>query len=921
MYEKITGQDVTVQIESASADNWIPEGIAVSQGIYDLPIVTNPAAMTPMGMNKSGSFALTNAYQDITGWSAMGSLSGTVITGNKALVVAETGSIMIQASVSFSGGFFGFNLWSSGMVRIILNNEIIATKQGRSNVTLRKVVNVAAGDQIYIQAKGVRQNSFTDYPTISASGTKVEFSGYDQSAIDFEEGMAYAGDVGFYDDTWGRYVSSTHLKRGLPMTTAGEIEVDATTTGDGAGNYYTDESAYIYLSRGSASGPILAQTRVPMSVYEGSKVNWEGIFRVRRTGSKDEQTDDGVLTGLNVRFSIWGVGIVTDEYGVDSVQSQEIMFYQATLQSANSESEIMIEYTLPTLPDATVPEGVDSIFFTCSLVQVESELYSAGTFTTKKKSQNQGPTPPPTSTAEMKYFGWKHTNPLKLKVAPPSTVRRVTTHPLSRTGVAYKNPSVFTNVKANAKITFFGFPGTGCTVDVYNYNTTTSTRGTLIGSYSVAANATSTVTISPGSGVTAIELVKNGANDVYVESVLNETSDTLTTLKTQIRESTFTTINDDIAKISIISEEGDTGTATIDFCSATLDPFTSTVLDAGKVIRILGRHYGAGNQVKPAGWTGEAEYGTIFTGVVMEITTEYDYNEEPIIQVICYNAGDALEKSKPGVAFDTYEKYIPFLNKLGISAKINGMDIGGGRGEMPDKFQFSPSSYGEYELAKSLHMTRNTNKGYVFVNRYNQLEYLSEPKTTTPFVFTDGTASGDISYGQISKKRKSKQIVNQVELNENTLDAEDFIDTSIGGEDGPPADIRYPSERKRTATFRNEESVQEFGEISKQFDVVRGDGDLRRLYRNDLGEGFKQWADVLLDQNASPSLEIEDISVPVKGSDDIRKLSGLDLLDPVQVIYKGTTYTTKIREIEHTIIPGKWFVEYKFSTNGDKTMW
>ena len=55
MYDKITSEDVTIQIESGVEDNWIPDGIAVSQGIYDIPLVSSPASVTPMGMNKSGS--------------------------------------------------------------------------------------------------------------------------------------------------------------------------------------------------------------------------------------------------------------------------------------------------------------------------------------------------------------------------------------------------------------------------------------------------------------------------------------------------------------------------------------------------------------------------------------------------------------------------------------------------------------------------------------------------------------------------------------------------------------------------------------------------------------------------------------------------------------------------------------------------
>lgn len=919
MYDKITSEDVTIQIESSSVDNWVPDGIAVSQGIYDLQLVSDPSSVTPMGMNKTGNMSTGENWADVTGWTAMGSLPGTVIDSNESLVIAETGSIMVSISINFSTIYsptwFFFGTWSSGMVRLIHNDRVVSAKTARSNVTFRKVLNVMAGDKISIQARGLKGKESASYPNLLASGSNIKFEGYDNSAIDFEEGMAFQSDVGFFDDVWGRYVSPSYIKKGLPVVTHSSSSTSTSISGSPDFGYTATSDTTTSLTRGSASGPILAQTKVPIYVEPGAKVTWSGTFRVRRTGSYDEQTEEGTKTGLDVRFSVWGIGVSTDEYGVETITSQEVMFYEVTLQPSSSASTNMIEYTLPTFPEpATVPENVEYLHFTCSLVQTISDIYSAGTFT----DTTQGS---PKSSSEMKYFGWRHTDPLKITVTPPASVRRVTTHPLSRTGVAYKNPSVFTNVKPNATVTFFGFPGQATSIDVYNYNADTSTRGALIGNYSVASGAVNTVTISPGAGVTAIELVKASANDFYIESVINEVINTLSTLKTPIRESNFISINDDIAKVSSIREEGDTSTLTIDFCSDQLDPFTSDVLESGNIIRVLGRHYDEGDVKRPVDWVGEANYNEIFTGVIRRVTTEYDYTDEPIIQVVCYDAADVLEKSKVGVAFDSYEKYIPILNKMGINVLLNGFNVGGKYGKAPNKFSLRPSSYGEYEMARSIHMIRNTLRGYTFVNRYNQLELLKESKTNAPFVFTDGSLAGDISYGRISKKKDTNAIVNQLELNENTLDADDYRSQRIGGEDGPPGDIRYPSEKKRTATFTNETSVQEYGEITRSFEVVRGSGDLNKLYRNDLGEGFTEWATVLLDQNGIPLLQIEDITVPIKSSDDIRKVSQLELLDNVTIIYKGVSYSAKIREIEHTIIPGKWFVEFKFVSSGDQTLW
>lgn len=932
MYDKIGPEDITVQIESSSENNVIPDGIAVSRGIYDEPLYAGSSAVTPGGADKVGNVATTASWADMTGLAVRSGYPSTTINSNKYLVVGQSGSIIVSVAAKFSpqnasyyNGWMSLsftNYYSRGYIRILKNDIVIASASGTTSVTLNKVTNVLAGDKISIQFKGSKATSSSSFPTLYAEGTNFVFNNYDNSSIDFEEDMVYGTDKGFFDDAWGRYVSSTHLKSGLPQAVSGAIMIDDDNDGE-------DSRGYLELSRGNAAGPILAQTRHPIPVFPSSKVNFSGVFRVRQTGSKDEQTTSGIFTGLRVRFSIWGVGISKDEYGVESLRSQELMFYQVTLQAAQTEGTSFMEYTLPTISDATVPAtGVDYVFFTCSLVQDQEEHYSAGTFIDKKATAtaqdgNRRALPPPASTFSMRYFGWSHTNPLKLTIKPPTTMRKTTTHPLSRTEVAYKNTEAefFTNVKTGAQLTFFGMPGATAAINVYNYND--GVQGTLIGSFSALANERKTVTINP-TGAGGIRVVKSGANDIFVESVVNATSDTLTQIKTRQRVINLLDINSDISKISVLREEGDTCSITIDLDSDDLDPLISDTLHVGKIIRFVGRHYGVGDPVRPGSWVGEANYTTVFTGIIKQIKTEYDYEDNPIIQVIAYDANDLLERTKSGLSFNAYEKYIPILNRMGISAVMaNGFDVGGAYKELKtnEKFVYRPSAHGDFSLAAGLEMTRNTNKGYVLVSKDNKLKYFSELPTTSVLTFTDGTGTGDISYGKLVKKSDTSAVVNKLELNENTLDDDDYKNRSFKQENGPPSDFRYVATKKRTATFNNEDSIRLYGEFSRSFDVIRGDGDLKKLYRGDIGEGFDEWASSFLADRGVPQIQIHEFTVPIKSSDDIRKVCQLELLDMVSIIYKGETYNLRIREIEHTVRPGKWFVVFKFTPQNEMTMW
>jgi hypothetical protein len=224
-------------------------------------------------------------------------------------------------------------------------------------------------------------------------------------------------------------------------------------------------------------------------------------------------------------------------------------------------------------------------------------------------------------------------------------------------------------------------------------------------------------------------------------------------------------------------------------------------------------------------------------------------------------------------------------------------------------------------LAKALEMTRNTNKSYVFVNKDNQVILANSLPTEPKLIFTDGTAPGDISYGKISKKQDTKNIVNVLDLKESSLDPEDYKSRELSSDDGPPKDFKYVQTRTRTANYSREESIQAYGKFSKAFDVIRGDGELKKLYRGNVGDSFEGWADSFLSEHLEPALQIHEFTVPLKNSDQIRMISDLEILDMVAVIYKGESYNIRIKEIEHTVVPGKWFVVLKFSPTNEMTMW
>lgn len=903
MADGIDRRHISVQIEDSHEDNYVVDGIANSYGRYNLPLFVTPVVINPMKANKYGNQSLGDGEIKITGWSVASGFTSTNIVNN-ALVATQTGKVRIVFKSSISVSF------ASVRFQIKVNGKVVQAGSGSGSIS--KVILLSAGDIIEVYAtKAWHQTGwwlFSRPPavaTVNASGTSLAIEDYVETDFDFEEDMVYGAENGWYDDAWGRYVSPTYNKSGLPFVT----EAAVSTNSQGFNT--------IYLTRGSVSGPILAQSRYPIPVIAGSKVNFSGNFRVRKTGSKDEQTASGTKTGINVRFSLWCIGLTIDEYGVESIEPIEVMFYMSTLQAASSSDESMMEYTLPTIPDATIPAGMTGMYFTCSLVYTADSSYGAGTFSSKTSAKDTA-TNPPKSPGEMRYFGWSNANPLKIKVELPSTMNKVTEHPLSRTGFAFRGRKLFQNVKPGASITFFGFPGAASTINIYNYN---GAKQDLIGTFSSVANTANTVTVNPSGSDIWIE----STGDYFIESVSNPSSRSFTSMSNQIAKKTYSNIDADITKISIKREEAGTTSATIDFSSENMDPSVESSLlrnSLGKEIRILGLHYGDDYTDRPAGWSGDPLFDELLVGKISKTTAKYDYKNEPIVQVIVQSGQDRMSRMKTGAAFYDFSKYGQYFNRSGMDVLYRDFNWGGPVRASLDKYLLEPEAHGDFTFLDALVMTRNSNKMYFYVNAKNQL-IITDTLSHTGVHLSDDpvdTATDSIGYGKYTRKSDTQNVINQIITDEKALDTEDYKDRSLSA-DRPPDDLRYPSVKSQSGTHINEESANMIGTQSKTFPVIRRVESMHDLFYGKIGPGYKEWANELLSVLSNFDASIDEVNIPVRNNWHVYKVSQIDLLGYVTIKNKGTEEELKVRAIEHTIIPGKWFCTLSFAPNNQATYW
>lgn len=438
--------------------------------------------------------------------------------------------------------------------------------------------------------------------------------------------------------------------------------------------------------------------------------------------------------------------------------------------------------------------------------------------------------------------------------------------------------------------------------------------------YSDSVNANQR-TVSLGTHFEVRYAVANQAgNDFYVESVLAKEWDYLDSSQNHLESIQYINVVDDVSSISIERSEADAGTMSLKFCSDNLDPRTNALLQIGKQIRILARHYGSSYSTRPANWVGESLYETVFVAKIKRIEVTYDYENEPQITVTAYDGFQKVDSSKLGLAYDSFEEYGPALNNTGIITKIDDLDWSGPQNSFPGELFYFPSTYGDMSMMDALIMTRNSLKKYVWFNKKNELIIDTEIDNDVKLEFTDGTISGDLSMGNVKQGIDTESIINAIDIEENLLDRSSLMEREASTSE-PPEMFKTIEGKKRTVRYQDNASISAFGEYSKKFQVVRGSGSYEDLKNDNYGSSYIAWAQEILEDYSLPRIYISEITSPVKDSATMYMLAMLDILDRIYIHYQFDTYDVKIRSIKISITPGKWFYTYTFLPKSDQTYW
>ncbi len=998
MTRKINGYNATrLQVESAKHDVWSPDSLALSNGRHDITL-SDLASISPMGINKSTDQTGFNrsTWTEVTGWNVRTGYPSTSLVGN-AIEIQQKHRGIIRFNAWFA--FQVFALLNIG-IRLKINGQVVRTiSHSRSAGAISYVGDFEYGDRVTVEIKYESKFQFLFFPVQYLTGTLLSGSymtieKYDRSAIDFQFDMTYDDSANFFFTENLSMVAPDYGKKQPDL-----YAVDVS----GSNNTVSEETVFTW-------GPVLAQSRTPIPVDQGYVVDFSGKFRVRRFGIAQK---DNPGSNFVIRLSLWGQGARSDEYG-DQEVSQELLHYETAFGSQASAA--YFDVTIPTNTPVVIPDNINRVYFTAVIKTASNDSLSPAQY----KAVSGG-------VANNCYFGWYNSEPLKIIVTPPDD--QIThEHPLSQTGVAFKNRKFFSNVSEPKNLVVMGAHDSSTQLLVYKYDLATSIRGSLIGTYSISegerkvisvqsdtgaieldspnttpasinrtksgnqtiagswtditgyTNGSDTITITENglatiscvgvfsdsnsgkqirflvngvvqsawaaSGATATgsyQMYLNAGDqvkmqairvlsssvlatdtkidityvaskmDYYVESLTAETWDTLYETQTRLDRIEWSDITDDLNSITVLRQEFKSGKMTLRFVS---DQLNNGTLAPGKRVRLVTLNYGDSETAE-----GLQDYLVVFTGTIRDFKVSYNYEGRPFVEVDIYDAFKTLEESEGYYYYDKPLEYANMLHGVGKQVVIDQLEVTGPYEDAPDGLQNLPSSYqSSAKIDETLEAVRNTNKGYVYVDRTDKIVYKSDLNSDSKLSVGDSYARSDISYGKIEKGTSTESIINMVKPEEHSLDAVAIAKRNVSNT--VPFTLEdIPDKHQMAKYFYRQDSINIYGERSEVFPVVRGTGQLMDLRLAEYGSNFREWAiDILNDYDLHKN-QVSRVMLVPNNFNQLKQISELEILDAVRIYYKNEEHTAFIRKIEWYVQNNHIRVEIYFQREKRQSAW
>lgn len=410
-------------------------------------------------------------------------------------------------------------------------------------------------------------------------------------------------------------------------------------------------------------------------------------------------------------------------------------------------------------------------------------------------------------------------------------------------------------------------------------------------------------------------------HEYFVESVVPVSYDTIDETQNHIERITWTDISDPLSGIVASRDESAIGKLQLKFVSNELA--NGDLLVPGNKVRMLMNHYGEalGPGYSDLYEESYEDYNVVFTGMIRDYTVKYDYKNRPFIEVTVEDANRLLLDTDAHYFYDLPIEYAPMLNTSGNESVINGLDVSGPWQAEADSPKNQPSAYVDgTKMQQSLKAMRNTNNGFLYVDRYNRITYRDSIEAEPVLTIADHFSRSDLSYGKIEKGTDTQSVINKIKPNEYKFDLEAMNDLVTGSE-MPPKVEKLQSMAQVAEWFYDSSSIRAYGEREATFDVVRGTGRMEDVKFGRLGGGFKEWSFAICDDYQLAKNRISRIMVVPDNFYDLKRLSELEIFDPIMIMYKNENHVVYIRKMEWTIVENAVRLELFFSRDSSGVAW
>lgn len=334
---------------------------------------------------------------------------------------------------------------------------------------------------------------------------------------------------------------------------------------------------------------------------------------------------------------------------------------------------------------------------------------------------------------------------------------------------------------------------------------------------------------------------------------------------------------------------------------------TSDVFGIGKRIRVRtntrpGEYEGSvwGNSLNPK--------SVVFTGLIHTRKASYPGTARPEVSVLATDGYSDL-LTKKGYAFKSLENYNRMLPYLGIPTVTDGNVVTPPMSNDPNQSITGHDDYeglwrlkdesGNMTVLDALTLTRNSQFGYVWFDRFNRCNVMSSmPAEKT--VFTDQTpGEGEFSFSNVDLQFSTDNIINFVSVvaydNVITIDDKGEIKDNIVKNEFAMSDTESINKNRKA-------------EYKLEMFVIPDYDDIQTK---------------ILDKYKEPVVTARTLRFPVR---TMEELSEVCLFEPYRLInieYKSKLDTEfRVLSIRHSIKPGKtWVTELGFGLSHDSALW